>query len=138
MTEGTIYSTLRHWYVDYGKILRIENTVSEGTVDVIMFYKGRALMMELKVIREHKIKVRRFQLSTAVEYTKYAVPQSQYHFACAGDGAVGIGLYTVEDISHAPYTVLSNKDLQFSLKGIKPKYVLKSKSELRTWLNQFD
>jgi hypothetical protein len=138
VNETDIYKRIRPWAMSNGIILRIENSVSQGTVDSIMFYHGLALMMELKVMKARKIKVRRFQISTAVEYTKIAVPNSQYNFVCGSPDVIDIELYPVSILKNAPYTITSNDELSFSLKTIKPSWVWKNKHDFDEWLDQFN
>jgi len=138
MTESDIYKVMRNWIIDYARILRIENTVSQGTVDAIIFYKGRALMNEFKVIRAGKIKVRPFQISTAVDYTKIAIPDDQYNFVCGCDSVAGLTLYSVEDLRYAPYTILPSKELSIDIKGVKSRVVLRNKQECLNWMTRFN
>lgn len=138
MTESDIHKIVKDWLGNSGRVLRIENTVSQGTVDAILFYRGKSLMSEYKVIRSNKIKVRTFQLSTAREYVTYAMPAAQYNFICAGDADPGIGVYSVSDIWNAPYTPYGNKEVMISLKNVKPKFLLKNRQDFDAWLEQFN
>lgn len=138
MTESDIYKVMRSWIIDYARILRIENTVSQGTVDAIIFYKGRAIMNEFKIIRAGKIKVRPFQIATAVDYTKFAIPDNQYNFVCGCDSVAGLTLYSVEDIRHAPYTILPSGELSIDLKPVKARIVLRNKQECLNWMTRFN
>jgi len=139
MTESEIHKIVKNWLSNQGRILRIENTVSQGTVDAIIFYRGRSLMAEYKIIRSGKIKVRKFQLSTAVDYTTYAMPNSQYNFFCASDGTPGISVYSTAQIMNAPCTFTTNdKELMISLKNIIPKHILRNSIDFNAWLDQFN
>jgi len=138
VTESDIYKVMRSWIIDYARILRIENTVSQGTVDAIIFYKGRAIMNEFKIIRAGKIKVRPFQIATAVDYTKFAIPDNQYNFVCGCDTDPGFSLYSVEDLRHASYTVIPSGELSIALKGIKPRAILRNKQECLNWITRFN
>lgn len=137
MTETDIHKIVKGWLANAGRILRIENTVSQGTVDAIIFYRGKSLMTEYKVIRHGKIKVRSFQISTAVDYTTYAVPNGQYNFFCASDAEPGISIYSVTQLMAAPYTMTATKEITISLKNITPKFILKNRAEFEAWLDQF-
>lgn len=139
MTEADIYKKIRPWVLEQGgRILRIENAVSQGTVDSILFYRGRSLMLEFKVIKSRKIKIRPSQISTAADYTKTAIPNDQYNFVCAEDSGLGIELYTMNELRHAPYTTTTTEGLVFSLKNINPAYVWSSNLDFVLWLKQFN
>ena len=138
MKESDFYTRIRPWLFNVGTPLRIENTVTTGTPDVILLYRATVFMLELKIMRRDKIIVRPFQLSTAEVYTKVDIPHDQYLFVCHSDEHIGVLAYTYQTIKRAPYVSDSKDKVVFNLSKIIPTHVWKSSADFTSWINSFN
>lgn len=120
-----IYSRISPWLGKYGVPMRIENAIASGLPDTIYAAKGNLIWIELKVVNNDKIELRRFQFAYASRCIPYLNPQF-FWFLCADKT---YNMYMWQTLR--PHM----KGLEVTMTGIKPDHVLYSEKSVEGWLS---
>lgn len=129
--RGSVYQRIAPWLGNHGVPARIENAIASGLPDIIYAAAGKLIYIELKIRDGNQIVLRRYQNAYASRCLPHVDPQ--YFWFLAAVGQERYEMYMFMTLRNYIQKEVEKK-LIVNLKTITPDFIIKSKEDVKPWL----
>lgn len=140
-TEKSLYARMRPIMERNGVLIRVENIIVPGLPDCIYIYDRKIILIEIKVLRNGKISMPKFQYSRAMEMLQHINPMHHWYWVSEDDGFGNdiISAYLFKDLSTiVPEYIENAKIIKMDIREATPRMVFKKTDDLADWYYMLD
>lgn len=137
--ESALYARIKNTLAQKGKLIRLENLIVPGLPDNLFVYNRKTIFIELKILKNSKITMPKFQYAMAVELRRHIFHLHHWYFVHEDDGLGRdiISAYRFTDLVDIPPEA-KGEIVSLDLRQASPTLVFSKLEDLDDWFMLLD